>query len=148
MKMLEAFKRLLDGEKITRPDWDGYVKYDKEDNTFKRYDGSEFRSFGLVTFWNNSKGSGIRLSDSVGEWVYTDLLNDDKNEIWESPQERMQLDAMRWRLARYCKARPCTTEDCALCMPGISCKVFYMHDLMSMPPEEVKRLYDLIKEDN
>lgn len=149
MKMLEAFKALLDGEKITRKDWgDVYLAYDKKNNIFKKVDKCELRLFMIATFSQTENKTCISLSDSVGEWVKLELLDDDKNEIWESPQERMELDAMKWRLSRYCCGRVCTEADCKIYKPGIGCPVAPWSDLADISSKEVKRLYDLIKEDN
>lgn len=152
MRMLEAFKRLLDGEKITRGDWkDTYIQYDKEQNMFIHHPKNSRTGIACtVEFRGSNENSFIafEFEDYMGTKYRVCLSNRDEIEIYVSEEEKMEVDAMRWRLSRYCCGRACTEADCKIYKPGISCSVAPWSDLADISSEEVKRLYDLIKEDN
>lgn len=150
MKMREAFKRLLDGEKITRPDWheNAHIRYNKNLNTF------------ILRFWDGSEDvcpdpcfeGGLHPyisfngEDTEGQMV---IENDDKNEIWITPQEHMELDAMRWRLGATCRKN----GSCGSCpidyikkkeYDGM-CPLMFRCDIEKLSDKEVKNLYNLIE---
>lgn len=154
MKMREAFKRLLDGEKITRPDWheNAHIRYDENLNTF------------VLCFWDSSEDvcpdpcfeGGLKPYISFnGEDTEGQMLieNDDKNKIWVSPQEHMELDAMRWKIREYgTKSGICTQfggDGCIFYKNGRCDESDYICEtafLVDKSNNEIKELYELIKE--
>lgn len=148
MKMLEAFKRLLDGEKITRPAWDGkaYIEYDSNNNAFVLQFRLGDTDICRDPYFGKNGISYIYFigDDNNGQ---LSLFDDDQNEIYVSEEEKIELDAMRWRVHRYCKKNTCNTI-CKLHNQVKGCECNPQKDLELVSPEEVKHLYGLIKEDN
>lgn len=146
MNMREAFKRLLDGEKITRKGWEEYIKYSKGTNTFlvHQLKSEETCRVYKVSFGEEDKISFVyKDSHNISTTLF--LMNDNHNELYVSEEDKMELDAMRWRLKRYCCGRTCAIDRCKIRDLKEVCAIAPGEDLEKVSPEEIRRLYNLIK---
>lgn len=146
MRMLEAFKRLLNGEKITRQGWqeNEHIRYDENLNAFVLHFLDDTEDACSEPCFEGGFNPYISFNgdDTDSQMVIED---DDKNEIWVTPQELMDLDAMRWRLERHCVGTTC--RECRIFNPSKFCKAYHSNWLARLSDKEVKRLYNIIKEE-
>lgn len=156
MNMREAFKALLDGEKITRKDWseEEYIKYSKGTNTFlvHQLKSEETCRVYKVSFGKEDEISFVyKDSHNVSTTLF--LINDNHNELYVSEEDEMELDAMRWRIREYgTKSGICTQlggEGCIFYKTGRCDESDYICEpvfLVDKSNNEIKELYKLIKE--
>lgn len=146
MNMIDAFKRLLDGQKITRTEWgDVYIVRDERNNCFELKIGgsNSIRPIKYVSF-EKTEPKRIEFKYSIDDEQSVILLDDNKNVIHVSREERIELSAKKWEIKLYTFARPC--DKCllkSLCNKGASlCSISHVNELS---PEKVRHIYNLIK---
>lgn len=150
MNMIDAFKRLLDGQKITRPDWDdAYIIYD-DDIYHNRFigilNGKVIGATKQPIFTesiSHSKMIEFRFHGEEESMIIS-LIDDDENKIYTTEEEKMELDTMKWRLYSYCFSFG-TCNGCRLKNECTALNTLNNTELNNLSPKEVKRLYDLIK---
>lgn len=156
MRMLEAFKRLLDGEKITRPDWGGaYIVYD-DDVYHNRFigvlNGKAIGATKQPQFTESISHYKMIAFDFRGEEesMIISLMDDDRNEIYVSEEEKMELDAMRWRLKAMCSKNygcsDCQLKEIKYNKYEGNCPLAFCSLTEGLSDEEIKKLYKIIEE--
>lgn len=153
MKLKDAFKRLLDGQYITREDWDPdeYIMYDEQQNAFlinsKNGKGMTHEPlFGTRV----DTGSYISFDDCWDDSTCSvTLYDDDKNKIYDPPINELVLNNMKYKIIKYTAK---VAEYCADCKLSSECDHGEWNPcndefIIDLGNADTLRLYNLIKEE-
>lgn len=155
MDMFEAFKQLLDKEKITRSNWNksDYIEYDADKGMFIIHVGDKIgvlKSPHFEAFSIEFKDEVPQVDNSKPRRLV--IYNDNKNKIYTDEEETKLLGFMRWTILSYCifgdhPCKECKIKknypegmDCYDCFEGL------LEDMSKvMTPKQIKKIFSAIK---